>query len=100
MHGVLDQGGFDCKSRAPIAMLKKIVYLQDLAVEVSSGKEGLKELREKRAKDGSKMQTSFCGQRISLNWVSWLLCGPGVEAVSEVEPLFFMEGECNVCRRV
>lgn len=91
--------GLTAKVEHPLLCLKKL-YLQDLAVEVSSGKEGLKELREKRAKDGSKMQTSFCGQRISLNWVSWLLCGPGVEAVSEVEPLFFMEGECNVCRRV
>lgn len=34
------RAGLDCKSRAPIAMLKKL-YLQDLAVEVSSRKEGL-----------------------------------------------------------
>lgn len=29
-------------------------------------------LRERRMKDRFKMKNSFCGQRVSLNWVTWL----------------------------
>lgn len=36
---------------------------------------------------GSRMQTSFCGQSISLNWISWVLCAPGVEAASGAAPV-------------
>lgn len=100
------RAGVDCKSTAAIAMLKKNLYMQYLAVEVGSWKEGLN-----LAEGEDKGWIQKCKPVFVARGYPWTgLAGssvPGVEAISELKPqpckrevLHFMRGQCNVCKKV